>query len=57
MQNLEIRLKIKELRLYNYEVAEILGISEYTFCRMLRNELSSEKKAEIIKAIEKAVNK
>ena len=55
MQNLDIRLKIKENRLFNYEIAKILGISEYTFCKWLRNELNEKKKSDILEAIEKAV--
>lgn len=55
MHNLDIRLKIKENRLFNYEVAEKLGITEYTFCKWLRNELSEEKKKIILDAIKKAV--
>lgn len=52
MNNLEIRLKIKNNRLNHYEVAEKLGISEYTFCKWLRDELSSEKKQKVYTAIE-----
>ena len=52
MKNLEIRTKIKEKRLYQYEVAEKLGISEYTFCVWLRKELSAERKNAVLAAID-----
>lgn len=37
----------------NYQVAEVLGVTEFTFCRWLRKELSSERREQIIAAIEK----
>ena len=51
MKNLEIRMMIKNNRLYHYEVAQKLGVSEYTLCRWLREELSDERKGIIIDAI------
>lgn len=51
MNNLEIRTAIKQKRLYHYEVAEKLGITEITFCRWLRKELSSEQKQKVLSAI------
>ena len=44
-------MKIKENRLHHYEVAEKLGISEYTFCVWLRKELPTEKKNAVLSAI------
>ena len=52
MNNLEIRMKIREKRLCHYEVASAIGVSEYTFCRWLRDELSEEKKNIVLRAIE-----
>lgn len=43
MENLEIRQLIKKYRLFHYEVAEECGVTEYTFCKWLRNELSEER--------------
>lgn len=51
MNNIEIRDLIKKTRLYNYEIAQEIGISEFTFCRWLRNELDEAKKQEVINAI------
>lgn len=53
MNNLEIREAIKRARLFGYEVAAALGMSETSFSRKLRQELSSEEKERIIAAIEK----
>ncbi len=52
MNNLDIRLKLKENRLHHYEVAEKLGVSEYTFCVWLRKELSAERKNAVLAAID-----
>ena len=51
MNNLDIRIKIKENRLCHYEVAAKIGVSEYTLCRRLRAELSEDKRNTILKAI------
>ena len=51
MHNLDVRQAIKSARLMHYEVAAKLGISEYTFCKWLRNELSAERKESILSAI------
>jgi len=50
--NAEIRDLIRKKRFRHYEIAEALGVNEFTFSRWLRNELPDEKKREIIKAIE-----
>ena len=51
MANAEIRTLIFEHRLKHYEVASRMHISESTFSRWLRKELSLEKKQEVLKAI------
>lgn len=55
--NEEIREKIDAAGLYQYEVAELCGIGESTLIRWLRKELSAERKAKILSAIEKGGNK
>lgn len=50
--NVEIRELIRKKRLRYYEIAEVLGVSEFTFSRWLRNELPENKKREVINAIE-----
>ena len=52
MANAEIRELIRKRRLRHYEIAEAIGINEFTLSRWLRNELTDEKKREIVEAIE-----
>lgn len=56
MYNLEIRLKIKQNRLCHYEVARALGITEYTFCKWLREEMNEERKNLVLSAIDKLIS-
>jgi DNA-binding Xre family transcriptional regulator len=48
MSNLEIRQAMRERRMFNYELAELLGISEFTLSRKLRKELPLEEKERIL---------
>lgn len=52
MNNIEIRKTMKERRLFNYELAEALGISEFTLSRKLRKELPQEEKDKILQIID-----
>lgn len=52
MKNIDIRQTILILGLRHYEVAERIGISESTLCVWLRNELTDERRAKVMKAIE-----
>lgn len=52
-KNNYIRDLIESNRIKHYEVALELGISDTTFSRWLRYELSEEKKKIVIEAIEK----
>ena len=49
--NIETRRIIKENRLYFYEVAEKLGITENTLYRWLRKELDDEKRELVLNAV------
>ena len=51
MCNTDIRETAKQAGVFLYAVAEELGISEPTMTRLLRKELSNDKKAEIKKII------
>ena len=51
MENYEIRRKIKERRLYQYQIAAKLGVSECTLIRWLRTKLSPQKEKQILSAI------
>lgn len=52
MANAEVREEIKKSRLFHYEIADALGISESAFSKWLRSEMSVEKKEKIAQAIE-----
>ena len=52
MLNSDIRSAIKKHNLRQYQVAEKIGVSEFTFVRWLRRELSDERRAKVMKAIE-----
>lgn len=52
--NKDIRIAIKKARIKQWQVAEIYGLSEGNFSRMLRKELPLKKKEQIFAAIEKA---
>ena len=45
-------MMMKRRRVLQYEVAAKLGVSEGCFCRELRKELTANRKAEVIAAIE-----
>lgn len=51
MANLEIRQALKKCRMFNYELAELLGITEWTLSRKLRKELPAEEKQQILQII------
>ncbi len=52
VNNLKIRYKLIEKGMKHYELDRILGISEPTRCRLLRNELPEVKQEEICKLID-----
>lgn len=56
MTNLEIRKEIKKNRLFHYEIADVLGISESTLSKWLRKEMDIGRKELIIQAIRKLQN-
>ena len=55
MYNLDVRLKIKQNRLCHYEDAREMGVSEFTFCKWLREEMSEDKKKLVLSAIDKII--
>ncbi len=52
MTSNEIKQILKEKRIYQWEVAKVLGITEFTLTRWLREDLSHEKEEEIMKIID-----
>ena len=57
MANSEIRVKLAETGVKQYEVAEYLKIAETSFSRKLRNELPAEEKNLILQIIDKLSKK
>ena len=53
MVNAEIKQTIKRNRLFQYEVAAEIGISEYTLCVWLRRELTQERKQLVLDAVQR----
>ena len=52
--NREIKEKMKAANVHQWQVAKEIGISEYTFCRWLRDEpLQEDRKQLILEAVEK----
>jgi len=51
MKNQKIRTKVKEARLFNWEVAEALNMSESNFSRLLRHDISEDMAKKIDDAI------
>ena len=52
MPNSEIREIIKKNRIFHYEIAEALEISEPAFSKWLRSEMDAERKEKVMRAIE-----
>lgn len=57
MKNVEIRETLRKRRIFNYEVAQELGITEFTFCRWLRSEFSEEQKELVLEAVDRLIVK
>lgn len=51
MCNTDIREAIKKAGLRQWMIADKMGMSETTFCRILRKELSEEQKKEILEVV------
>lgn len=51
MCNVDVREMIKKAGVFHYQVADALGVSEGTFCKMLRRELPEEQKCDVYNAI------
>lgn len=54
MNNIEIRTAIKKSGFKHWQIADMIGVADTTFCRMLRRELSEDKKQEILTAVQTA---
>ena len=56
MANKEIRRIIFENNLRHYAVAEAMNISEFTFCKWMRSELTEERREMVMQAINKLIS-
>ena len=52
MQNIDIRVAITESGLKHYQIAEKMGITDTSFSRLMRHQLTGEKKQHVLEAIE-----
>ena len=55
MPNAKIKEMLREKRIYQWEVATKMNVSEITFCRWLRHDLSEDKQQRILNAINEIV--
>lgn len=56
-RNEDVRKVMKENGLFQWQVAEQIGISEFTFTRWLRSTLSDKRKELILNAIAKLASR
>ena len=54
MTNEAIRREISRAGLCQWKVADCMGISEITFSRMLRHELTAEQRQRVLEAVDRA---
>lgn len=52
--NQEVREALQNKGMKQWELAELLGVSEFTLTRWLRKELTEDKKKQLLKAINEA---
>ena len=57
MANAEVRKTLKESGVFYWQVADAYGLSDTNFSKLLRKELSKEKKNRILKIIEDLATK
>ena len=50
-KNLEIKMELLRQGVRQYELAQALGVSEFTVCRWLHSELSPDRKENMLKTI------
>ena len=51
MINMKLRLEIYKSNVYQYEIAERMGISRVKLCRMLQTEIPKSKEQEIFNTL------
>lgn len=55
--NKELRQILKDNKIYQWQVAQKLGMQDSNFSKLLRQELTVEKKKEVIDAINNILNR
>ena len=55
MTSNEIKQILKEKRIYQWEVAKVLGITEFTLTRWLREDLPEDRATQILEAIDELI--
>lgn len=53
MNNIEIKKIMKESRFFNYEIASAIGITEISFSKWFRKQLTESQQEAILRAINK----
>ncbi len=53
MKNTVVRTAIAKAGLYQWQIADVIGISEGTLTRWLRTELSDERREKVLAAIDR----
>lgn len=48
----DLKTTMKDAKVKQWQVAKQMGVSEFTFCRWLREELSPERHAQVLAAID-----
>lgn len=57
MDGKEVKDLLKRKRLYQWELAAALDVSEFTLSRWLRNSLNKEREQAILQAIDRLIHK
>ena len=52
MDNKQIRVVMRDNNIYMWQVAKKLNVNETSFCKWFREELSEERKQQVMSAIE-----
>lgn len=55
--NQVIREALKKFKVYQYELADAVGVSEYTLCKHLRKELTVDEEERLLKVIERIADR
>ncbi len=55
--NQAIRDSLKKFNVYQYEVADAVGVSEFTLCKHLRKELTVDEEERLLKVIERIADR